>query len=101
MKPHKRDGKHHRGGRPDKPHWQQDKAAEADEILRIYGAHAVEAALRNPSRVIKSIQLTDNAEHRLAAVLAARGLAATRVQLRDLERLLGPGTVHQGAVLEV
>ncbi len=101
MKPHKRDGKHQRGGRGDRPHWKQEKTPEADEILRIYGAHAVEAALRNPKRRIKSVQLTDNAEHRLAELLAARGLTATRVQMRDLERQLGPGTVHQGAVLEV
>jgi len=101
MKPHKRDGKHQRGGRGDTPHWKPEKTPEADEILRIYGAHAVEAALRNPKRRIKSVQLTDNAEHRLAELLAARGLTATRVQMRELERQLGPGTVHQGAVLEV
>lgn len=70
---------------------------EADDgPVRLYGVHAVEAALRNPRRVVARLLLTENAEHRLADAVRARGLAPERVSPRDLDRLLGPDTVHQG-----
>lgn len=85
-----RDGRH--GGRP---HGRQDE----DECL-IYGIHAVEAALANPRRALRKLYLTDNAERRLQATLSERGLAHERVLPRDLDRRLGPDTVHQGALIE-
>jgi 23S rRNA (guanosine2251-2'-O)-methyltransferase len=63
--------------------------------------HAVEAALANPKRNLRRLYLTDNAEHRLQAALAARPMAHERVLPRDLDRRLGPDTVHQGALAEV
>jgi 23S rRNA (guanosine2251-2'-O)-methyltransferase len=66
----------------------------------IYGIHAVEAALRNPLRPVNRLLLTDNAEHRLQRELAARGIQHERTIPRDLDRRLGPDTVHQGALLE-
>lgn len=72
--------------------------AEDDEVI-LFGIHAIEAALRNPHRRIDRILLTENAQHRLAEPLAARGLTADRVTPRDLDRRLGPDTVHQGALL--
>jgi 23S rRNA (guanosine2251-2'-O)-methyltransferase len=71
-----------------------------DDTVLIYGVHAVEAALRNPARVIGRLYLTDNAERRLAEALAARNIRSERVTPRDLDRKLGPDTVHQGALLE-
>lgn len=71
-----------------------------DGIIRIFGFHAVEAALKNPDRKLLRIHLTDNAENRLADVLQSRGLTPERVQPRDLDRRLGAETVHQGALLE-
>jgi 23S rRNA (guanosine2251-2'-O)-methyltransferase len=68
--------------------------------VRLYGVHAVEAALTNPARRIHRLLLTDNAERRLAAALAARAVRAQRSQPRDLDRLLGADAVHQGAFLE-
>ena len=71
-----------------------------EDLIVLYGIHAVEAALRNPSRVIGKLLLTENAERRLADAILARGAHAERVVPRDLDRKLGPDTVHQGALLE-
>jgi 23S rRNA (guanosine2251-2'-O)-methyltransferase len=62
--------------------------------------HAVEAALGNPRRSVRCLYLTDNAERRLQAALAARQIAHERVLPKDLDRRLGPDTVHQGALAE-
>lgn len=88
--------KHRREQRP-----QQARPAQepADQGL-IFGIHAVEAALANPQREIIKLYLTDNAERRLQQPLAARHLAHKRVLPKDLDRRLGPDTVHQGALLE-
>lgn len=77
-----------------------ERAREDDGIVRVYGIHAVEAALQNVQRTIRRLQLTDNAENRLEQALKARNFAHERVQPRDLDRLLGTDTVHQGALLE-
>jgi 23S rRNA (guanosine2251-2'-O)-methyltransferase len=69
-------------------------------VVRLYGVHAVEAALHNPQRRVARLLLTENAEHRLRAVVAERQAAPERISPRDLDRLLGPDTVHQGALLE-
>src|SRR6185503_7598665 len=66
----------------------------------IFGIHAVEAALANPRRTIAKLYLTDNAERRLQQALSTRRLAHERVLPKDLDRRLGPDTVHQGALLE-
>ncbi|MBO0742996.1 MAG: 23S rRNA (guanosine(2251)-2'-O)-methyltransferase RlmB, partial [Hyphomicrobiaceae bacterium] len=61
----------------------------------------MEAALLNPRRAIARLYLTDNAEHRLQHAVAARHVAHERVLPKDLDRRLGPDTVHQGALIEV
>ena len=71
-----------------------------DGPVRLYGIHAVAAALANPAREIGRLLLTDNAEHRLGPAIAARKARAQRVSPRDLDRQLGADTVHQGALLE-
>ena len=71
-----------------------------DGPVKIYGIHAVEAALGNPSRTVLRLLLTDNAERRLRPQLEMRQLAHESVSPRDLDRQLGPETVHQGALLE-
>jgi 23S rRNA (guanosine2251-2'-O)-methyltransferase len=71
-----------------------------DRQTLIFGIHAVEAALANPRRVVRRLCLTDNAENRLRQALAARQLTHERVLPRELDRRLGPDTVHQGALLE-
>lgn len=75
------------------------EGAESGRVL-LYGLHAVEAALTNPQRPIVRLLATENATHRLAPALAQRGLAPTPATPKDLDRLLGADTVHQGVVLE-
>jgi 23S rRNA (guanosine2251-2'-O)-methyltransferase len=60
----------------------------------------VEAALRNEARTVVRLLMTENAENRLAEAVAARQAAPERVSPRDLDRLLGEDTVHQGVLLE-
>ena len=72
-----------------------------EEELLIWGTHAVEAALANPERAVRKLWLTENAAHRMAEALGARGLSAEHVSPKDLDRRLGPDTVHQGALIEV
>lgn len=78
-------------GRPD---------AEADGPLRLFGLHAVEAALKNPARRIHRLLLTENAERRLIEAVGPITAKIDRVTPRDLDRLFGPDTVHQGVALE-
>lgn len=71
-----------------------------DGPVRLYGIHAVAAALANPARAIGRLVLTDNAENRLATAIAERAARPEKVMPRDLDRLLGDDAVHQGALLE-
>jgi 23S rRNA (guanosine2251-2'-O)-methyltransferase len=73
---------------------------DAEGPLRLFGLHAVEAALRNPARRIQRLLLTENAERRLTETLGPITAKIDRVTPRELDRLLGPDTVHQGVVLE-
>jgi 23S rRNA (guanosine2251-2'-O)-methyltransferase len=72
-----------------------------DERVLLYGLHAVEAALANPRRQIGRLLATENAAHRLAPLLAKRGVTPEEASPKDLDRLLGADAVHQGIVLEV
>ena len=71
-----------------------------DTVVRLFGVHAVEAALDNPHRKIGRLLLTENAENRLSEVIAQRQVVPERVLPRALDRILGPDTVHQGVLLE-
>ena len=89
--------------RPRRDPQHRDRGSHTDQRasgLTISGIHAVEAALANPLRHVAKLYLTDNAERRLAEVLSKRQLAHERVLPRDLDRRLGPDTVHQGALIE-
>ncbi|MGI9385596.1 MAG: 23S rRNA (guanosine(2251)-2'-O)-methyltransferase RlmB [Methyloligellaceae bacterium] len=74
--------------------------APAPGTCRLFGLHAVEAALRNPARPVTRLCVTDNAARRLAAAIAGRHVAADRVRPQDLDQMLGSGAVHQGVLLE-
>jgi 23S rRNA (guanosine2251-2'-O)-methyltransferase len=68
--------------------------------LRLFGLHAAEAALANPRRKVVRVLATENAAQKLASLLAKRGLNAETASPKDLDRLLGADTVHQGVVLD-
>ncbi len=75
------------------------KKPGAERIL-LFGLHAVEAALANPNRPLHGLRATENAAHRLAPLIAKRGLMPERILPKELDRQLGADTVHQGVVLE-
>ena len=80
-------------GKPRKRH-------RGESLARIYGLHAVRAALDNPRRVLHRVLVTRNAAARLE--LEARP-ARCPVELASPEAIaarLPPGAVHQGALLE-
>ncbi len=81
-------------------HRAQPRSDDREGPVRLYGIHAVAAALANPAREIGRLLLTDNAEHRLTSAIATRNAKSQKVTPRDLDRLLGADTVHQGALLE-
>lgn len=71
-----------------------------DTSVTLFGIHAVEAALKNPNRVVTRLMLTANAEQRLAETLKGRNIAIERIIPKKLDKLLGEDTVHQGAALD-
>lgn len=73
---------------------------EASDKVVLYGLHAAEAALANPNRTLLRAVATENAAQRLAPLLAKRRLKAEPAIPRDLDRMLGADTVHQGVLLE-
>ncbi|WP_333792983.1 23S rRNA (guanosine(2251)-2'-O)-methyltransferase RlmB [Hyphomicrobium sp.] len=77
-----------------------EAASGSDGLVRLFGSHAVEAALKNPLRPVVRLLATENAERRLAEVIAARGVTIDRATPGDLDHLLGADTVHQGLLLE-
>ena len=72
---------------------------EADGRVRLFGIHAVEAALKNPARKIHRLVLTENAERRLVEVMGPLTYEIEYVTPRDLDRIIGADAVHQGAML--
>jgi 23S rRNA (guanosine2251-2'-O)-methyltransferase len=92
-KPHSRP--EHRRGAP------SHRSGEGGQ--RIYGLHAVAAALRNPHRKLRQLWLTEAGEKALAALPDLAGVLAslphTVVSASDLAGLVPEGAVHQGAAL--
>ena len=85
---------HHGGPRP-------QRVPEAPRgTVWLYGLHAVAAALANPSRRLRRLMLTEEAEAELAQRLAPPWpLPTERTERGRIDQLLGRDTVHQGAAL--
>ncbi|KGJ18470.1 23S rRNA (guanosine(2251)-2'-O)-methyltransferase RlmB [Paracoccus sanguinis] len=77
--------------------------ASAAETVWLFGLHAVRDALLNPNRTRLRLVLTRNAAGRLEDALAASDMTPEIVDARvfDREVPLDPGSVHQGAAIEV
>ena len=88
-----------------KPKWvvkkEQSKKAEANETVWLFGLHAVRDALMNPARVKLRLILTKNAADKLGEAIAAGGLEPEMADPRKFPAPLDPGSVHQGAAMEV
>jgi 23S rRNA (guanosine2251-2'-O)-methyltransferase len=66
----------------------------------LYGLHPVAAALANPSRRLRRLLVTEEAEATLAAMLpAAFSVPPERTERSRLDHLLGHDAVHQGVAL--
>jgi 23S rRNA (guanosine2251-2'-O)-methyltransferase len=77
------------------------RKAAASETLWLFGLHAVRDALANPAREKLRLVVTRNAADRLAETIAATDLVAEIADPRSFPAPLDPGSVHQGAALEV
>lgn len=88
-----------------KPRWvidkEQAKRAAASETVWLFGLHAVRDALQNPRREKLRLVVTKNAADKLEAAIAASGMQPEEVDPRKFNAPLDPGSVHQGAALEV
>jgi 23S rRNA (guanosine2251-2'-O)-methyltransferase len=91
---------------PKKPAWVIDKErarrVAAAETVWLFGLHAVRDALLNPRRERLRLILTKNAADRLGVeAIAAGGVEPEIADPRDFPAPLDPGSVHQGAAMEV
>jgi 23S rRNA (guanosine2251-2'-O)-methyltransferase len=88
-----------------KPKWvvqkEQAKKADQDATVWLFGLHAVRDALLNPARTKLRLIVTLNAKAKLAEAIAAAGIEPEVVDARRFTAPIDPGSVHQGAALEV
>ena len=88
-----------------KPKWvvakEQAKKAEAVATVWLFGLHAVRDALLNPARVKLRLVITRNALAKLEEAVAQAGVTPEMADPRRFPAPLDPGSVHQGAALEV
>jgi 23S rRNA (guanosine2251-2'-O)-methyltransferase len=79
---------------------ERQRKSEGAETVWLFGLHAVRDALLNPAREKLRLVVTRNAADRLGPAVAA-GPEPELVDARRFPDLVDPGSVHQGAVLEV
>ena len=88
-----------------KPKWvvakEQAKRDEARATFWLFGLHAVRDALENPVRTKLRLIVTRNAADKLGAAVASGGVEPELADARRFPAPLDPGSVHQGAALEV
>ena len=88
-----------------KPAWviekERGRRAAAAETVWLFGLHAVRDALMNPRRDRRRLIVTPNARDKLADAIAAAGIVPEVSDPRRFAAPLDPGSVHQGAALEV
>lgn len=88
-----------------KPSWviekERARRAAAAQTLWLFGLHAVRDALENPARQKVRLVVTRNAADKLADAIAASGMEPEIADPRKFPVPLDPGSVHQGAALEV
>ena len=88
-----------------KPKWvvqkEQAKKVDAAATVWLFGLHAVRDALMNPNRTKVQLIVTLNAQTKLADAIETAGITPDVVDARKFNAPLDPGSVHQGAALEV
>ncbi len=87
---------------PKKPKkWGQSKPRPKPDTDLVYGLHSVTAALENPRRHFKEVFATKNAAAKLQSIFDHRKISPQIVLPRDLDKLCGPDSVHQGIVAKL
>ena len=88
-----------------KPKWvvekEQANKAAAAETVWLFGLHAVRDALLNPKREKLRLIVTKNAQDKLEDAIAQSGVTVEQADPRKFSAPIDPGSVHQGAALEV
>lgn len=88
-----------------KPKWvvekEQARKASGPETVWLFGLHAVRDALMNPKRQKLRLIVTKNAHDKLSEAIAEGGIEPEVVDPRSFSAPLDPGSVHQGAAMEV
>jgi 23S rRNA (guanosine2251-2'-O)-methyltransferase len=88
-----------------KPKWvvekEQARKASGPETVWLFGLHAVRDALLNPKRQKLRLIVTKNAHDKLSEAIAEGGIEPEVVDPRSFSAPLDPGSVHQGAAMEV
>ncbi|TDK41031.1 23S rRNA (guanosine(2251)-2'-O)-methyltransferase RlmB [Antarcticimicrobium luteum] len=88
-----------------KPKWvvekEQARKAAGSETVWLFGLHAVRDALLNPRREKLRLIVTRNAQDKLADAIAEAGVDPEQADPRRFTAPIDPGSVHQGAALEV
>lgn len=84
-----------------KPQWVVEKEQAKKATLWLFGLHAVRDALVNPARQKLRLIVTKNALDRLGDCVAAAQITPEIVDPRKFNAPIDPGSVHQGAALEV
>lgn len=88
-----------------KPKWvvekEQAKKAQGAQTVWLFGLHAVRDALLNPNRQKLRLIVTQNAQAKLVEAIERSGATLEVVDPRKFSAPLDPGSVHQGAALEV
>lgn len=81
-------------------HQKQGHPPLAEGIIRLYGVHSVNAALKNPKRVLRHLYVTQNALKRLNIIESGLPCPIKLCSPKQLDSLVGNDAVHQGIVLE-
>ncbi|KIC43255.1 RNA methyltransferase [Ruegeria sp. ANG-R] len=88
-----------------KPKWvvekEQARKSAAAETVWLFGLHAVRDALMNPKRKKMRLIVTRNAGDKLAEAIEFAGITPEMADPRKFTAPIDPGSVHQGAALEV
>lgn len=88
-----------------KPKWvvekEQARKVAGQESVWLFGLHAVRDALLNPNRTKLRLIVTLNAQTKLQEAIAEAGVTPELSDARKFSAPLDPGSVHQGAALEV
>ncbi len=79
----------------------KSKSDNPDAAVRLYGTHAVCAALQNPQRQVVKLWATANGAKTISDLNTAQNLIPDQLSPQELARLVPPDAVHQGLVADV